>query len=152
MQSEELKSIDGKFRQGVGKLHLLEKCLANFASRVGFSIAVRECDETRGELSFFFAGVRYYVRVRITDRDIDDIGAEFRVPVGWLDWGRFDENDVREAPIQSNYFDEPGILCEFEKEEFYCNFQDCEDDRVRRSLLLKLSKLVGRTIALNNAQ
>ena len=43
------------------------------------------------------------------------------------------------------------ILCEVEKEEFYCDFSNCSDDRVRRGMLHHLSALVGRSISLNNA-
>ena len=151
MQQNELRAIETKFKQGIEKLQLLDACLQAFAKTAGLAASIKGIDREIGELQFLFSGMRFYVRVRITDRDVDDIGAEFRVPVGWLDWGRFDENGRREAPIQSNYFDERGILCEIEKEEFYCDFRSCDDERVHKGLLQKLSGLVGRTIALNNA-
>ena len=94
--------------------------------------------------------MRFYIRVRITDRDVDDVGTEYRVPVGWLDWGRIDDNDDRETPTQSNFYDERGILCELDKQEFYCSFKSCDDDRIRQAMTRKLGALVGRTISLNN--
>ena len=72
----------------------------------------------------------YYVCVRITDRDIDDIGSEYRISVDLLDCGRIDDKGDPETQIQSNYYDDQGILCELEKEEFYCDFSNCDDDRV----------------------
>ncbi len=150
MQQDELKAIGGKFRQGIEKLRLLETCLTSLASGMRLDLHSKGVDEERGELTFLFSGMRFYVRVRITDRDVDDVGTEYRVPVGWLDWGRFDANDARENPIQSNFFDERGILCEIGKQELYCNFENCDDEQVRRAMLQKFNALVDRAIAANN--
>jgi hypothetical protein len=38
-----------------------------------------------------------------------------------------------------------------EKEEFYCNFRNCNEEKLRRAMLYKLQRLVGRTITVNNA-
>jgi hypothetical protein len=76
----------------------------------------------------------------------------YAVPMGWLDWGRFSPEGRREAPEQSNYYEERGILLEVDKDEFYCSFQSCDDERLTRGLMQKLERLVGRTLALNNAQ
>jgi len=150
MQESELTAISNKFTQGLEKLKRLEKCLEFLAGEMEFRLESHQIDPVRGELAFTFAGMRFYIRIRVTDRDVDDVGTEYRVPIGWLDWGRFDENDQREAPIQSNFYDDRGILCELEKDEFYCDFQSCSDDRVRRGIVLHLRSLVGRSIALNN--
>lgn len=152
MDTEELKALQAKFHQGMEKLGLIRSCLAGLQQRAGLEVATEEVDPRQGELCFWFAGQRYYVRVRLTDRGVDNVGAAYNVPIGWLDWGRFSAQGVREAPEQSNYFDDRGILCELEKEEFYCNFRDCEDQRLLKGMLLKLQRLVGRTIAVNNAR
>ena len=112
---------------------------------------IETVDTVNGELTFYLAGAHYYVRIRITDRSIEDIGTDYKVPIGWLDWGTFDINDNRQKHLQSNYFDERGILCDMEKEEFYCDFSNCDDPRIRQGLLLKFQRLVGHTIAQNNA-
>jgi hypothetical protein len=151
MQQSELVAISGKFRQGLERLKRLEKCLEVLAGELKLSIDSHQIDSERGELVFVFAGMSFYIRIRVTDRHVDDVGTEYRVPIGWLDWGRLDENDRRDAPIQSSFYDDRGILCEFGKEEFYCSFDDCSDERARRGMLVYLSTLVGRSIALNNA-
>lgn len=151
MQDTELIAINNKFNQGVEKLERLETCLGTVAGAANLQIESHGVDALRGELGLTFAGMKFYVRVRITDRDVDDVGTEYRVPIGWLDWGRFDNNEVREPPMMSNFYDDRGILCQIEKEEFYCSFNDCTEDRVRRGMLHHLGALVGRTIVLNNA-
>jgi hypothetical protein len=151
MEIEELQAMQGKYKQGVEKLKELSACLGRLRERTGLEIATDPVDERQGELPFWFAGARYYVRIRITDRSIDDIGADARVPIGWLDWGRYDGECHREPAEQTNYFDDRGILCEVEKEEFYCNFRNCDDKRLTKGLLSKLQRLVGRTVAVNNA-
>lgn len=151
MDTEELKALQAKFHQGVEKLNLIKGCLAGLKQRAGLEVPTEEVSLREGELCFWFAGQRYYVRIRLTDRGVDNVGADFNVPIGWLDWGRFSPQGTREAPEQSNYFDDRGILCELEKDAFYCNFKDCEDDRLLKGMLLKLQRLAGRTIAINNA-
>lgn len=151
MEREELKRVQSKFNQGLQKLELVRNCLSRLAQIGSVEMHIGAIDNERGELAFFFAGVRYYVRIRITDRSIEGVGADYNVPIGWFDWGAFDINDVRQKHIQSNYFDERGILCNIEKEEFYCDFSDCDDPRIQEGLQLKLQRLVGRTVAQNNA-
>ena len=150
MDVQTLKAVKQKFDQGVGKLHLLERCLGQLGSDQRLDVLVEPVNETLGELTFWFAGTRYYVRVRITDRETDDVGVDYRVPIGWLDWGRHNARGQVEPPEQSNFYDQRGILCEMEKDEFYCSFEDCGDNRVASGLTKKLERLVGRTIALNN--
>ena len=149
MLPEELKTIQAKFRQGIEKLELLSQCLTNLAEKQGFDITIEGLDRTAGELTFWFSGARYYIHIRITDRDVDDMEPGFRVPMGQLDWGRY--YNGRETPDQTNYYDERGILCELEKEEFYCSFGDCDDPRVAMGITSVLKKMVTRTIAINNA-
>jgi hypothetical protein len=151
MEREELKSVQSKFNQGLEKLELVRNCLLRLAEIGSVEMDIAAVDKQRGELTFFLAGGRYYVRIRITDRSIEGVGADYNVPIGWFDWGAFDINEVRQKQIQSNYFDERGILCDMEKEEFYCDFSDCDDPRIQEGLMLKLQRLVGRTIARNNA-
>ena len=154
MTPDEFVTIQGVYRLGLDTLASLEGCLRNVADAHKLSLETEGVDRLRGELTFWFAGARYYVRIRITDRNIDDsgdVGTEYRVPSGWLDWGRFDVNDLREQSTQNNSFDERGMLCEVDSEEFYCDFTHCDDPRVSAGLMSKLNRLVGRTIALNNA-
>ena len=151
MQESELLAISGKFRQGLERLKRLDECLDVLAGELKLSVDSHQIDSVRGELVFVFAGMKFFIRIRVTDRDVDDVGTDSRVPIGWLDWGRFDENDCRDAPIQSNFYDDRGILCEYGKDEFYCSFDDCTDERARHGMLIHLSALVGRSIALNNA-
>ena len=148
---EELKSMQAKYRQGLDKLKDLSACLGRLRKRTGLEILTDPIDEKQGELGFWFAGTRYYVRIRIADRSIDNIGADARVPIGWLDWGRQDSECGRAPAELSNYFDDRGVLCTFEKEEFYCNFQSCDEERLEKGMLSTLQRLVGRTIAVNNA-
>jgi hypothetical protein len=151
MEMDEMKAVQGKFKQGLDKLDLIKTCLSNLNKQTGLDVEVDSLDKREGILTFWFAGTRYYVKIRLTDRGIDNIGTDYNVAIGWLDWGRFDAGDTREAPEQSNFFDERGILCKMEKEEFYCNFQDCDEEKLRMGMLYKLQRLVGRTIAVNNA-
>jgi hypothetical protein len=151
MELDEMKSVQGKFRQGLEKLDLIRSCLARLEKQMDLDVEVGEVDKREGVLTFWFAGTRYYAKIRLTDRGIDNIGTDYNVAIGWLDWGRFDGSGKTEAPEQSNYFDERGILCEMEKEEFYCSLQNCDEDRLRRGMLYILQRLVGRTIAVNNA-
>ena len=152
MRQEELLAIQKKFEQGVEKLKLLKRCLATVTKGMGISINSESEDMAGGELRFWFAGMDFYVRIRITDRDVDDVGPEYRVAVGWLDWGCIDTDGTLDAPMLTDFYDERGILCELEREEFYCNFTDRDDQRVHESIRLKLGKLVGRSIAVNNAK
>lgn len=151
MQPEEFKAIQAKFRQGIEKLELVRRCLDNLAEKNDIDIAIEDLDKRSGELIFWFAGTKYYSRIRITDRDVDDMEPGFRVPIGLLDWGRYGIGAQNESPDQTNYYDERGILFEQEKEEFYCNFSNCDDPQVSRGLLGTLQKLATRTIAINNA-
>jgi hypothetical protein len=151
MELDEMKSVQAKFRQGLEKLDLIRSCLAKLNKQTGLEVEADSVDKREGSLGFWFAGTRYYVKIRLTDRGIDNVGTDYNVAIGWLDWGRYDPAGGRLTPEQSNYFDERGILCEMEKEEFYCNFQNCSEDKLRKAMLYKLQRLVGRTITVNNA-
>jgi hypothetical protein len=151
MELDEMKSVQAKFRQGLEKLDLIRSCLAKLNKHTGLEVEADSIDKREGSLGFWFAGTRYYVKIRLTDRGIDNVGTDYNVAIGWLDWGRYDAAGGRLTPEQSNYFDERGILCEMEKEEFYCNFQNCSEDKLRKAMLYKLQRLVGRTITVNNA-
>jgi hypothetical protein len=152
MDVEQLKGLQIKYRQGLEKLEMLGKCLAKIGQAQGLDVRVLGVNGEEGELTFRFAGTKYFVRVRLTDRSVGDPGMSYAVPMGWLDWGRFARGGQREAPEQTNYFEEQGILCDVDKDQFYCNFQNCDDERLTRGLLQKLERLVGRTVALNNVQ
>ena len=152
MDTEQLKELQVKFRQGVEKLELLGACLEQLGRAQGLELRVLGVDAEEGELDFRFAGTRYYVRARLTDRSVGDPGMSYSVPMGWLDWGRYSSGGLREAPEQSNYYEERGILLELDKDEFYCNLSSCEEERLQRGLLQKLARLVGRTVAQNNAR
>ena len=151
MDIQELKAIQATFEQGIRKLKLLSDCLGRAGEHQGLDIRVEAVDERRGELSFSFAGMMYYVKIRITDRGVDDVGASYRVPNGWLDWGRYTIAGHRESPDETNYYDDRGILCEEDRQEFYCSFADCGDERVVNGLTRKLQRLAAGTIAANNA-
>jgi hypothetical protein len=151
MELDELKAVQGKFKQGLEKLELIKSCLAKLKKQTDLEVEADPVDNREGILTFWFAGTRYYVKIRLTDRDIDNIGTDYNMTIGWLDWGCFGLEGNRETPEQSNYFDERGILCEMEKEEFYCNFQNCNEEKLRKAMLYKLQRLVGRTIIVNNA-
>jgi hypothetical protein len=151
MENEELRGIQAKYKQGLEKLGDLSACLERLRKRTGLEVATDAIDTKQGELGFWFAGTRYYVRIRIADRSIDNVGADARVPIGWLDWGRCNGECGREPAEQSNYFDDRGVLCTFEKDEFYCNFQSCNEERLQKGMLSTIGRLVGRTIAVNNA-
>jgi hypothetical protein len=152
MDVDQLKGLQVKFRQGVEKLELLGKCLQQLARSQGMDLRVSGVDAEEGELGFRFAGTRYYVRTRLTDRSVGDPGMSYNVPMGWLDWGRYNASGLREPAEQSNYYEERGILCDVDKDEFYCSFTSCEDERLQRGLLQKLARLVGRTVAQNNVR
>jgi len=152
MDVDQLKGLQVKFRQGVEKLHLLGKCLEKLGRDQGLDLRVLSVEEEEGELVFRFAGTRYYVRARLTDRSVGDPGMSYSVPMGWLDWGRYGTSGQREPTEQANYYEERGILCDLDKDEFYCNFTSCEDERLQRGLLQKLTRLVGRTVAQNNVR
>ncbi len=151
---EELKALQAIFRDGLEKLSLLEAYLADTKARNALDIEFDELNERDGVLNFWFAGTKYYVKVRITDRNLDDrglegdIGLEYRVPIGWLDWGRYNSRNQREIPEQSDYYDDRGILCNLDKEEFYCSLQP-GDKRLEKVLLQKLQRLVSKTVAMN---
>jgi hypothetical protein len=151
MELDEMKGVQGKFKQGLEKLELVNSCLAKLKEQTGLEVVVDSVDKQEGVLTFWFAGTRYYVKIRLTDRGIDNVGTEYNVAIGWLDWGRCSAAGDRASPEQSNYYDERGILCQLEKEEFYCNFENCDEEKLRRGMLYKLQRLVGRTIAVNNA-
>jgi len=151
MDVQELQAIQAKFKQGLGKLKDVSACLGRMRKKTGLEISTDPIDEKGGELPFWFAGTQYYVRVRLTDRSIDDIGADARVPIGWLDWGRYGADGQRAPAEQTNFFDDRGILCELDKHEFYCNFQDCSEEQLQKGMLSTLQRLVGRTIVVNNA-
>ncbi len=152
MQPEEFKAIDAKFKQGLEKLERIKGCLRHLAEKEGIELPVDELDRRAGELAFWYAGTKYYVKIRITDQDVDDLEPGYRLPIGWLDWGRSSGSNRREPAEQSNYFDERTVLCEFEKEEFYATFLDCDDEKVKKALMHKLQKLASRTIAINNIE
>ncbi len=152
MDMEQLKGLQVKFRQGVEKLGLLGDCLGKLGKSQGLDLRVLGVDAEEGELGFRFAGTRYYVRVRLTDRSVGDPGMSYSVPMGWLDWGRYSAAGQRESAEQSNYYEERGLLCDLDKDEFYCSLTSFEDERLRRGLLQKLARLVGRTVAQNNAR
>ena len=151
MELDEMKAAQGKFKQGLEKLELIRSCLSKLKKQTDLEVEADPVDNREGILTFWFAGTRYYVKIRLTDRDIDNIGTDYNMTIGWLDWGCFGLEGNRETPEQSNYFDERGILCEMEKEEFYCNFQNCNEEKLRKAMLYKLQRLVGRTIIVNNA-
>ena len=151
MELDEMKALQGKFKQGLEKLELIKSCLGKLKKQTGLEVEADPVDSQEGLLTFWFTGTRYYVKIRLTDRGVDNIDTEYNVAIGWLDWGRYGIEGNREAPDQSNYFDERGILCEMEKEEFYCNFQNCNEEKLRRAMLYKLQRLVGRSITVNNA-
>lgn len=150
MQPEEFKAIQNKFEQGIEKLQRLKRCIEHIQTQTGIILRIEGIDDKAGQLSFWFSGNRYYVKVRITDRDVDNMEPGFRVPIGWLDWGLYDEKNFRDAPIQSNFYDERGVLCEQEDDEFYCNFEDCTNERIKTGILITLNKLATRSIELNN--
>jgi hypothetical protein len=152
MDADQLKELQVKFRQGVEKLELLGACLEKLGRAQGLDLKVLGVDAEEGELAFRFAGTRYYVRARLTDRSVGDPGMSYSVPMGWLDWGRYGAGGLREAPEQSNYYEERGMLCDLDKDEFYCNLSSFEDERLQRGLLQKLTRLVRRTVAQNNAR
>ncbi len=152
MDMEQLKGLQVKFRQGVEKLELLGDCLGKLGSSQGLDLSVLGVDAEEGELDFRFAGTRYYVRVRLTDRSVGDPGMSYSVPMGWLDWGRYGTAGLREPAEQSNYYEERGMLCDLDKDEFYCSLTSLEDERLQRGLLQKLARLVGRTVAQNNVR
>lgn len=147
---DELKIIAVNFQQGIEKLTLLRVCLQALQKQHGYKLPIEGIDKNAGELIFWFAGSKYYVKIRITDKDVDEQQPEYKVPIGWLDWGRFNGDGLRETPENTNYFDDRGILCELEKEEFYDDFKDCGDERIIRSLTQKLQKLVSRALTINN--
>ena len=154
---EELKAMQAIFRDGLEKLSLLKTYLADTKARNALDIEIEKVNERDGVLNFWFAGTKYYVKARITDRNIDDrgleddIGLEYRVPIGWLDWGGYNSRDQREIPEQSDYYDDRGILCNLDQEEFYCSLQP-GDNRLEKVLLQKLQRLVGKTVAMNNSR
>jgi hypothetical protein len=151
MELDEMKAVQGKFKQGLEKLELIKSCLAKLKKQTDLEVEPDPVDKREGILTFWFAGTHYYVKIRLTDRGVDNIGTDYNVAIGWLDWGRFGVGGNRETPEQSNYFDERGILCEMEKEEFYCNFRNCNEEKLRKAMLYKMQRLVGRTITVNNA-
>ena len=151
MELDEMKAVQGKFKQGLEKLEFIKICLDTLKKQTDLDVEADPVDQREGVLTFWFAGTRYYVKIRLTDRGVDNIGTDYNVAIGWLDWGRIGTAGTREAAEQSNYYDERGILCEIEKEEFYCNFQNCDEEKLRRAMLYKMQRLVGRTITVNNA-
>jgi hypothetical protein len=151
MELDEMKAVQEKFEQGLERLELIKSCLAKLKKQTDLEVDADPVDKREGLLTFWFAGTRYYVKIRLTDRGVDNIGTDYNVAIGWLDWGRYGATGAPQAPEQFNFFDDRGILCEMEKEEFYCNFQNCNEEKLRRAMLYKLQRLVGRTITVNNA-
>jgi len=85
MERSELKNVQSKFKQGLKKLELLQACLRRLAEEGIAEISVKNIDNESGELLFRYAGTCYYIRIRITDRGIENVGPEYNVPIGWLD-------------------------------------------------------------------
>ena len=79
MDVQELQAMQAKFKQGLGKLKELSACLGRMRKRTGLEIVTDPIDEKAGELPFWFAGTRYFVRVRLTDRSIGLLSAGFAV-------------------------------------------------------------------------
>ena len=150
MEFEELKTIEAKFSQGIEKLNRLTECFQELKKRGLVGITIEEVDTVNGELTFYSAGTRYYVRIRITDRSLEDIGTDYKVPLGWLDWGSFDINNLRMHPDHSNFYDDKGVFWELEGKEFYSDLKNCEDEKLTKAMLLKLQRLAAATIARNN--
>ena len=90
MDQTELKNVHSKFKQGLQKLTLLKTCLARLTEKGTAEISVKDISTESGELCFWYAGTRYYIKIRITDRSIENVEPEYKVPIGWLDWGEFD--------------------------------------------------------------
>ena len=151
MDLEELKGLEAKFQQGLERLRELSKCLETVGARRGLALETGDIDKRQGELSFWFAGTRYYVRVRLTDRTIDDVGMPYGAPIGWLDWGRCDADGRPDRVEQSDFYDGKGVMCESERQAFHSDLKDCDDRRLEQALLHTLQRLVSKTIAVNNA-
>ena len=147
VDTSELKALQGKFQQGLERLHQLSRCLQEVSTRNDVRVSVEPVDEVSGELPFWFAGTRYYVRIRLTDRSVDDVGVEYSVPMGWLDWGRY--GDTQKAQ-QSDFYDDKGVLCESEKVPYHCDLSDCGSSQLEQGLLHTVQRLVARTVAVNN--
>ena len=148
---EELKALETKFQQGLERLQELSSCLKTVGARVGLTLETNDVDMQRGELSFCLAGTRYFVRVRLTDRTIDDVGVSYAAPMGWLDWGRYGVADRAERVEQSDFYDSQGVMCESERQAFHGDLKACDDTRLEQALLHTLQRLVSKTIAMNNA-
>jgi hypothetical protein len=147
VDTSELKALQGKFQQGLDRLRELSRCLKEVCARSGLNITVEALDEVAGELPFWFAGTRYAVKVRLTDRSLDDVGVSYSVPLGWLDWGRY---GTSQRADQSDFYDDKGIMCEAEKVPYHCDLSDCENGQLEQGLLHTLQRLVAKTVALNN--
>ena len=151
MDMEELKGLEAKFQQGLERLQELSVCLKTMGARAGVTLETDDIDMRSGELPFWFAGARYFVRVRLTDRTIDDVGVSYGAPIGWLDWGRYGIDGRAERAERSDFYDSQGVMCESEKQAFHGDLKRCDDKRLEQALLHTLQRLVSKTIAVNNA-
>ena len=151
MEKEEFGALDGRFKQGLEKLESIRERLADLAGRLGVDIEAEPLCRREGELAFWFAGTRYYARLRIADRSLDDGGAPVTVPIGWIDWGQYDLSGLHGTVDQSTYFDDRGVLFVVDREEIYCDVGRRDDALAARALLSRLSRLVTRTMAVNSA-
>ena len=77
MELDEMKSVQAKFRQGLEKLDLIRSCLAKLNKHTGLEVEADSIDKREGSLGFWFAGTRYYVKIRLTDRGIDGCKPRF---------------------------------------------------------------------------
>ncbi len=152
MDLDELKALEIKFQQGLERLRELSDCLKTVGARADIALETDDIDERQGELPFWFAGARYYVRIRLTDRTIDDVGVPYGAPIGWLDWGRYGADGRPDRAEQSDFYDSQGVMCESEKQAFHGDLKTCGDKRLEQALLHTMQRLVSRTIAVNNAR
>lgn len=152
MEKEEFRALEGRFKQGLEKLELIRARLADLAGRLGVGIDTEPLRGREGEVVFWFAGARYYARVRIADRSLDDGGPPVTVPIGWIDWGQFDLSGAHGAADQSTSFDDRGVLFVVDKEEVYCDVGRSDDPVVGRALSSLLSRLVARAMAANSSR
>ena len=149
---DELRLLQGVFKTGHGKLEAIAGYIEKVRKENSLDFLVDGIDEKKGELTFWFAGTQYYTKIRLTDRDVEDVGPEYRAPMGWLDWGRCNRFGRMEPPEQSNFYDEKGILCELDGKEYFCNMQTSANEQIMTVLLNTLSKLIRKTIAVNNVE
>lgn len=144
--------LQSVFKTGLGKLVVIDRYIEMVRKTNSLEFLIDGIDEKRGELNIWFAGSRYYIKIRLTDRDVEDVGPEYRAPMGWLDWGRYSRYGRMEPPEQSNFYDEKGILCELDGKEYFCNLQKSADEQMLTVLRNTLSKLIRKNIAVNNVE